>query len=208
MRITTIEKGGSSVKRRIIGAIAIAALFCAAADAFAASSPAFKNGGIEIQAGIGFGFWGYYSGASMTVPPIIVSAEYQMLAAPQVPLSFGLLVGYTGAQYKFDAGGGDTYTDSFSFIVIGGRVAYHFIEFIKVPNLDTYAGILLGYDIASVSYTGTGIYASGSIPAVTAGGFTYGFYAGARYYFTPNIGVYGEVGYTLGYVNAGLAIKL
>ena len=196
------------MKRITIAVAAVLALFFAAAGAFAAGSPAFKNGGIEIQAGVGFGFWGYYSGATMTVPPIIVSAEYQVLVAPQVPLSFGLLAGYTGAQYKYDGGAGNTYTDTFSFIVIGGRLSYHFIEFITVPNLDTYAGILLGYDIASVSYSGTGTYASGPIPGVTAGGFTYGFYAGARYYFTPNIGVYGELGYTLGYINAGLAVKL
>ncbi|MGO9412645.1 MAG: hypothetical protein ACLQCB_18085 [Spirochaetia bacterium] len=196
------------MKRRFVSVLVVVALLFVAAGVFAADSPAFKNGGIEFQAGIGFGFWGYYTGASMTVPPIIASVEYQFMAAPQIPLSVGLLAGYTGSQYKYDDGFGDTYTDTFSFIVVGGRVSYHFIELIKVPNLDTYAGLLLGYDIASVSYSGTGGFAGGSIPGVTAGGFTYGFYAGARYYFASFIGIYAELGYTLGYVNAGLALKI
>jgi len=59
-----------------------------------------------------------------------------------------------------------------------------------------------------VSSSGTGIYANGGIPTVTAGGFAYGIYAGARYYFTPNIGIYGELGYSFGYINAGVAFKL
>ena len=152
------------MKRRFVSVLVVVALLFVAAGVFAADSPAFKNGGIEFQAGIGFGFWGYYTGASMTVPPIIASVEYQFMAAPQIPLSVGLLAGYTASQYKYDDGFGDTYTDTFSFIVVGGRVSYHFIELIKVPNLDTYAGLLLGYDIASVSYSGTGGFAGGSIP--------------------------------------------
>ena len=40
--------------------------------------------------------------------------------------------------------------------------------------------------------------------------FTHGEVLGCRYFFTPNIGVEAEVGYvyTMGYLNAGLTIKL
>ena len=71
--------------------------------------------------------------------------------------------------------------------------------------MDGYAGATLGYAIASVSqpsgYSGTG-YTAGASYAV------FGAHLGLRYYFNPNIAIFGEVGYGVGYITAGVAFKL
>ena len=70
------------------------------------------------------------------------------------------------------------------------------------PKLDTYAGLMLGYHIASVSETG---YYGNSL---VGSGFDLGVVLGARYFFTPRIGAFTELGYSLPYWNLGVTFKL
>jgi hypothetical protein len=75
-----------------------------------------------------------------------------------------------------------------SNVVIGARGAFHnqFVE-----NLDTYAGLMLGYNIDSA----------------LVGSASFSAFLGARYYFTPKIGAYAEVGYGIAYMCAGVSLK-
>ena len=91
---------------------------------------------------------------------------------------------------------------------MGLRGAYHFNEFVKIDKLDLYAGLMLGYNIASETFSSTdpsrtNIAYYGS----SYGGFAYSFFGGARYRFTDNIGVFGELGYGISILNIGLNIK-
>lgn len=189
--------------KRTFAVLCLIGLVAAGVSAAPATSP-YKSGSIVAQGGIGIGFPG--QSGSMVVPPLIASVEYQLQVSPQLPLSFGGVAGYASSKYTYSDTYGDTWTWNYSDIIVGARVAYHFINLIKVPKLDTYAGMMVGYDIVSVKSSASGPYVSlGASPSYTVGasGLLFGAYAGARYYFTPSIGVYGEVGYNLGFVNVG-----
>lgn len=85
--------------------------------------------------------------------------------------------------------------------IIGARGSFHYP---LVDNLDTYAGILLGYNVVSAKEIGTipvGYNASSS-SGIFSG------YVGARYYFTEQIGAMAELGTGIAYFNIGVAVKL
>lgn len=88
----------------------------------------------------------------------------------------------------------------YTYILTAARASYHF-DF-GVEKLDPYLGVILGYNIASAKWTG-----GGTMPASSAGGVIYGGHAGARYYLSEKIAVFGEVGYGIGTLNAGVAFK-
>ena len=88
----------------------------------------------------------------------------------------------------------------YTYILTAARASYHF-DF-GVEKLDPYLGVILGYNIASAKWTGTG-----AVPASSAGGFIYGGHAGARYYLSDSIGIFAEAGYGVGNLNAGIAFK-
>lgn len=145
-----------------------------------------------IHAGIGFGLAGLYGSSSL--PPITAGFEYGL----ENKISLGGMVGFAGS--KETVFGGEW---SYSYVIIGARGAYHFLE--NNDKVDAYGGVMLGYNIVSSS-------ASTTIPGFTfsaSGSYMlFGIYGGARYYFSPNFGVYGEVGYGVGFLNIGIAYKL
>ncbi len=187
------------MKNKFLVTLTLILLFMVAAPVFAVDyenySPAFKDGDMAVQAGIGLiPVWGYYG--DMTVPPISVSFDMAYPVA-ELPLSFGGYVGYSASDYEYYSGSGWKYT----YIMLGAKAAYH-VDF-DIDKLDTYAGILLGYNIVSVEEYGTswaGYSASGSF-------FSYGGYVGARYFFTPNLAAFGEFGYSIGLINLGATYK-
>jgi hypothetical protein len=151
------------------------------------------KGNKVIHAGLAVGgLAGVYGDA--TLPPIVAGFEYGF----EDKISLGGVVGFAGSKYGFSG-----YEWKYSYLVIGARGGYHFLE--NNPELDAYAGVMLGYNIVSVtapSGTFFGGYTAG------ASYMLFGFYGGARYYFSPNLAVYGELGYGLGYFNLGIAFKL
>jgi len=104
-----------------------------------------------------------------------VAADYCL----PIPLTVGL---ETGAAFS-------TEKDSDILIPILARVAWH-VNF-GVKNLDPYVGAKIGYTI------NTGDFESykGSLYDTSSGGLSFGFNVGVRYFFTPMIGVFGELGY-------------
>jgi opacity protein-like surface antigen len=99
---------------------------------------------------------------------------------------------------------------TYTSLSIGARINFHFGTGKK---LDPYAGVGVGYSQKQYKFTYTtnnprGISTtpetySGIIP------FYFGITAGMRYYFTPNIGIYGEVGFDKwSLIQGGLAIKI
>lgn len=97
--------------------------------------------------------------------------------------------GYSAADYKV------TYT------LFGARGNYHFYT---EDKFDAYAGVLLGYNSATVTYTNGGSNVFGT---PSYGGSVFGGQIGGRYYFTDSIGAFAELGYGIGYLNVGLAYK-
>jgi hypothetical protein len=95
-----------------------------------------------------------------------------------------------------------TYTN----IGFGGRGMYHF-NF--MDNLDTYAGLTLGYVIQNATLKANNEH-YGQIAAAEDGVsfFLWGLNIGARYFFTDFIGAYLELGYSgLQFASIGVSVK-
>jgi hypothetical protein len=71
------------------------------------------------------------------------------------------------------------------YLVLGVRAAFHY-QFVR--KLDTYAGLMTGYDLSGSSLVA-------------------GTFAGGRYYFHPNLAVYSELGYGVAFLSAGVAFN-
>lgn len=157
-------------------------LFVSAASA----QDIFRKGAQSLNAGVGVG-----DGI-----PVEISYERSIVDGLVKKTDNGAIgVGAYGSWYH-DAVGDWSY----NYIVLGARGAFHY-QF--VDKLDTYAGLMLGYNIASSSWRGDGEAfgtASGSV-------FAYSSFIGARYFFKPNLGVYAEAGYGIAFLSGGVTLK-
>jgi hypothetical protein len=110
-------------------------------------------------------------------------------------ISVGGLVDY----YTYDWGYGFKYT----YIIIGAQGNYHFGEILKWDKkLDPFAGLVIGYE--SVSWSGTEYY---GWSAAYGSGIIIGGQAGIRYFMTPNLALYGQVGFGITYLKVGIDFK-
>jgi hypothetical protein len=167
-----------------------------------ASAPDFGVGYTDIGPVVGLGglggasasFGGRFEHAIKTLPDmgngilgIQVSAEY----------------------YSWSAGGsgnGFTYNSSIKYIPIGVTANYHF-RLEDSPKFDPFVGLGLGYNVVSCSYTSNfGSAFTGNC------GYNSGIYfigrAGARYFFSPSMAGYADLGAGGATLNVGLMFKL
>lgn len=188
------------MKKLVILLITAALMTIFAASIFA-QERAFEDKTNVIQAGIGFGLAGMYY--DMKIPPIIAAYD-RAVFINELPFSFGAVAGLAQSGTTFTLAG-EEWTYKWTYIMIGGRASYHFD--IGVEKLDLYAGVLLGYNIVKLKEevpAGWEAYTTG-ISGTSY--FLWGIDAGARYFFTPNIGAYLELGYGLAYIHGGIAFK-
>jgi hypothetical protein len=161
----------------------------------------FKEGDKVLNLGLGFGSY-LYTGSYYTsrIPPISASFEVNVkdeLFDENSSLGVGGYVGYTGAKWENQGWGWN-----YSSIIIGGRGALHY-QFID--KLDTYTGLMLGYNIVSSKSFGSGGSWGGH--STVGSGLTYSWYLGGRYYFSENLAGMLELGYGVAYINIGIALK-
>jgi hypothetical protein len=183
---------------RKIFTLAVVLLF--SLPALQAQESMFNLGNKVINLGIGLGNT-LYSGTyyNTGVPPI--SFSYEQAIVDEV-LEKGVIgiMGYVGySSYKYDyLGWGYKYSN----IIVGAGGLFHYP---LVDNLDTYAGILLGYNIATATEFGTPI---GWDYNATSGGIVFSGFVGARYYFSENFAAFAQVGYGIAYLTLGVSIRL
>ncbi|HBL76922.1 MAG: hypothetical protein A2W90_00855 [Bacteroidetes bacterium GWF2_42_66] len=136
--------------------------------------------------------------------PVEVSYEKgvkdDFLGVDGLVLGLGGNLGYYGYKEDF-AGYGMNYSWKYTNIVIAARGLVHYP---LINKLDTYGGLVLGYNVASTKYDGPN---AGSVASPSAGGLVVGGLVGARYEFSENFGAYVEVGYSISYANIGIAYK-
>lgn len=89
-------------------------------------------------------------------------------------------------------------------LIVGVRGAYH-LELID--NVDTYGGLLLGYNVVSAEITSNNPLFPTTGVAASASGIAYSAFVGGRYHFTDNIGAFAELGYGIAYLQLGVALK-
>lgn len=160
----------------------------------------FVMGDNVLNLTVGFGNSIYSGGAySNTTPAIAASYERGVMDDvfdPYSSIGVGGYLGYTGSEFTYGPGYGWDYT---SFI-IGARGSLHYQV---IDQLDSYTGLMLGYNIVSTKTFGSGPFntdASGSELIVA-------WYLGGRYYFTESVAGLLELGFGVAYVNVGVAIK-
>lgn len=112
-------------------------------------------------------------------------------------LGVGGYIGYTGA--KWDIPGSDFKISSF---IIGARGAVHY-QFID--RLDTYGGLMLGYNIVNSDWDSN---TPGFDGDATSSDLLLDLFVGGRYYFTDNVAGLVEIGSGIAYLNIGVALKL
>jgi hypothetical protein len=158
------------------------------------SQMAYKKGDQVINLGIGLGgFAGVYGSGGIAITGGYESAIHENI-------SLGGVIGYSSSSYDYGYFGNSN-SWKFTYILIGARGAYH-IDLAKDPKIDTYGGILLGYNIVSFSGPSVTYYSPGGSY------LAFGIFVGGRYYFNPKWAVQAELGYGLGILNVGIAYKL
>jgi len=105
------------------------------------------------------------------------------------------LGGYVG--YKSFKNNDLFFDDTWNYIIIGVRGAYHYTG-LNVENLDVYGGLMLSYNI--LSFDGVGVSNFDSRPAGTG-------FVGARWYFTESISASAEAGYGVAFLSLGASYR-
>jgi len=177
----------------------IAIVFFSFLFATSLSAQSFDQQTKILQGGIGLGGW---AGTYTSQTPIL-SVTYEQGLKDQVGpgnIGIGGSLGVKVAKYSGGEGlGAFDYTYTYSFAAIRG--AYH-PNFAQTEKWDGYAGMSLGAYNLNVDYDDAYV-------GVDTGGtfFDWGLVLGARYYFTPSIAAYAELGYGMGVLNTGVAYK-
>jgi hypothetical protein len=158
------------------------------------SSSAFNNGDNLLHVGVGLGspFFGFGYSASLPFNPTIT---YERGITDVI--SVGGTLSFANSKFN-----GDGFSFKESATYIGVRGSYHVNQYLNLgDNVDLYGGASLGYVVVSVSDNQNNFGAAASAPG-------FGLFAGGKYYFQPNFGVYAEVGYeSLSFLNIGVTFK-
>jgi len=190
------------MKKRII---IFMAMFFTASLVFAQKS-SFNKGDKVLNLGLGLGST-LYSGSYYTskIPPISVSYEVglrdNLIDVDNLNLGIGGYLGYSSSRYEA-AWGTSTYGWNYSYMILGIRGSLHYPV---VDKLDTYAGLMLGYNIVSSKKFGDW---SGAMMSASSSSMAFAFYLGGRYYINDKFGVMAELGYGIAYLNIGVALRL
>ena len=111
------------------------------------------------------------------------------------------MIGYTSAKEEYKLFG-TQFSYQYNNFIIGAKGTIHYAF---VDKLDTYAGLMLGYNFVSYKAKGSHEKDVNYKPSDNAPAFY--FFAGARYYLTDTFAAFAELGYGVTIVNAGISIK-
>lgn len=113
-------------------------------------------------------------------------------------IQVGALAAYSSTSEDFTVG-----TWNYTNIVIAAQANYHFLP---GEQFDPFAGVALGYNIASSSTEYNSGYSNWDVSA-SAGGFIWSAQAGCNYWFTPKLAAQIRLGY-FPYVAAGVTFTM
>jgi hypothetical protein len=117
-------------------------------------------------------------------------------------IGVGALIDYYQWSYDAFAGYGGKYT----YIIFGAQGNYHFGKLLKWDSkIDPFAGLVLAYQNITWKWNDQA-YNSG-LWSASASGITLGGQAGIRYFLSPMVALYGQVGFGITYLKAGVDFK-
>jgi hypothetical protein len=149
---------------------------------------------INFGFGPGIPFFGNGGGFG---PAAKFSFEKGMWKAGPGTITLGAETSFSYFSNHYGAGWHETW---FNFMA-GARSAYHYGWDVK--GLDTYAGVPLGFGVCMHTHNAEHGYHS-FVPFYPY----FGIFMGASWFFTRNIGIYGEFGYNSTYADLGMVFKV
>jgi hypothetical protein len=169
---------------------------------FPGKAQPFLPGDKVVNLGLGIGAtWYSGSGYKVGFPPLSGTFEYGVTELGPGVLGIGGYLGFSSYKWE-DIYTGTSYGWKYSSTIIGARGSYHY-NFHE--NLDTYAGMLLGFNI--ISSKATGNWPSGYDFSANSSSFIWSIYVGGRWYFTDSVAAFLELGYGITWLNIGVAFK-
>ncbi len=208
-------------KRKMKKVLFVSALFMFAVSAKSIAQD--DNGGAwggqgtkVVNLGYGFGnIWktlfkfssGFNDSKVTATGPIALGFEYGVAEKIGVGLQLGYGQVKSVATDKDGLGAGKDYIETSKLTSIQALVRgnYHFGSSEK---FDPYIGLGLGYGNFKFTVTDNDPSSTSTYKIAVPSAFGFSGALGARYYFTPNIGIYAEVGYVTGSIaQAGLVAK-
>ena len=158
-----------------------------------------------LNLGIGLGSTLYTgSGYTSSVPPI--SASFEVGVKDDVldvgSIGVGGYLGYASSKWEYTYFGGN-WGYKYTNFILGARGSFHYP---LVDKLDTYTGLMLGFNVVSAKEFGDidPLYNY----SASSSGLIWSWYAGGRYYFSEKFAAMAEIGYGIAWLNLGVALKL
>jgi len=148
----------------------------------------FENKGNYMSVGIGTDLFVSHADDGFAIGPFLINYERGITDM----IGIGRFGAGLSAEYSVYTGEYNDKVADGSRLILMGRGTYHF-EF-NVPKMDVYAGAGLGGHFSDTDYYGRSFELKHRV------------FAGIRYYFKPNLGVYGEVGIGSSMANGGFVL--
>ena len=175
---------------------------CTLAVTQTSAQTTFVKGDNVVNLGVGFGgnlsrSYGWTNEGVTNLPLFSLSYErciVDNLFDEKSAIGVGGLIGYKQISFRNWGKATD--------FVLGVRGTFHYA---LVDKLDTYGGLMLGYDIYKWKWydnvPGWNNYSTGGST------FSFSFFLGARYYFSNALAAFAELGYGPSIINLGVAFK-
>lgn len=181
-------------------ALAVAVLL-----AFGASAQV-KKGEMILGANIGLGNTAYP--AMKAFPPLSLEYEHGvyegLFGIDGFCLGVGGTLAYTHAKDITHVSGHGSFGYHYASVIAAAKGYFHY-DFSDLEELDIYAAISLGWNIATARQVGN--WPEGYESNISAGGFYYEVSIGARYWFTDFMAANLEAGYGLSWLKAGINFR-
>ena len=178
------------MKRIILTVIFLAST---AAVLNAQNATGFSKGDKLLNLGVGIN--SYYSMGT----PLGLSFEVGVSDV----ISIGGNADYLSSKYNY----GNGLYSKFTTLYIGARVSYHVNDLLNIENekIDLYAGVTVG----ARNFSFKDNFSSSGLGSNYSNGVFFGGYVGGKYYFSPKVGAFAELG-AIGSTNAriGIGFKL
>ena len=166
----------------------------------------FKAGDVELSAGIGLLPTFLADQAQTIIPPVGLRLGYRV----SENFSLAGFVSYSSSETdRISLPDGTINKWENNYTMVGLRGAVHAT---RIQNWDIYGGFMAAYNITDVNRTivdhsNDDIDFRSPYQPTNSDTFTFGGFVGGAYYFKKNLAVFGELGYGVSLVNAGVTLK-
>lgn len=161
-----------------------------------------KKGDLTTSASIGLLPTYFMDGNEMITPPVQIGAEYRLAEV----ISVGAFAGYSNYEgLPYENLDGSIYQVSPESMMAGLRLGVHTTTFKK---WDLYGGFQLGYSTPNVKFTVVNPGEQRFPRPKVREGLVYSGYVGIAGSVTDRIGVFGEIGYGISLISAGVKTRI